>query len=80
MIEKLQTENKVVGTKQVIRSLKNDNVKLVFLAKDAKGKNIETIIEESKKKNIEIQMVSTMKKLGKLCNIDVNAATAALLK
>lgn len=80
MLNKLEKENKIVGTKQVIRCLKNDKIELIYLAKDARGKNIDLIKKIAKDEEIEIFEVESMKKLGKICDIDVNAAVAALLK
>ncbi|NMR95821.1 50S ribosomal protein L7ae-like protein, partial [Vibrio parahaemolyticus] len=35
MLQKLKTEKKVIGTKQVKRAISKDEVDLVFIAKDA---------------------------------------------
>jgi len=74
------TSRKVVGTNQVKRALKNDMVEKVFIAKDADRRVVKEIIEICKEKGIEIVYVESMKKLGQQCNIDVKAASAALLK
>ena len=80
MLTRLDTDNKLVGTKQVKRALNGDDIDAVFLAKDAEGQVVSSIIEQCKEKNIEIFYVDSMKELGKACKIDVSAATAALLK
>lgn len=80
MLTKLDTDKKLVGVKQVKRALNGDEVELVYLAKDAEGRIVSSIIEQCKEKNIEIYYVDSMKELGKACKIDVSAATAALLK
>ncbi len=74
------TSKRVVGTKQVKRALKNDKVEKVYVARDAEKRVVEEIIEICKTKGIEVVYVETMKKLGQQCNIDVRAASAALLK
>ncbi|NLY77629.1 MAG: 50S ribosomal protein L7ae-like protein [Tissierellia bacterium] len=74
------TSKRVVGTKQVKRALKNDKVEKVYVARDAEKRVVEEIIEICKNKGIEVVYVETMKKLGQQCNIDVRAASAALLK
>lgn len=74
------TSKRVVGTNQVKRALKNEQVQKVFIAKDADKRVVEEIIKICEEKGIEIVYVETMKKLGKQCNIDVKAASAALLK
>lgn len=79
-MERLDTDAKVVGAKQVKRSLSTDNVKLVYVAKDAEKKVTQDIIDLCKEKDVEIMYVDSMKRLGEACKIDINAATAALLK
>lgn len=80
MLTRLDTDEKLVGTKQVRRALNGDSIELVYLAKDAEGKVVSAIIEQCEEKNIDIYYVDSMKELGKACKIDVSAATAALLK
>jgi large subunit ribosomal protein L7A len=74
------SSRRVVGTNQVKRALKNDMVEKVFIAKDADRRVVDEVIEICKEKGIEIVYVESMKKLGQQCNIDVKAASAALLK
>lgn len=80
MIPELNTDNKVVGTKQVKRALLNDKAKTVYLAEDADSKIKNEITTMAEEKQVPIVYVESMEKLGKSCKIDVNAATAALLK
>ena len=58
MPERLHTDRKLIGTKQVLKALKAGRV--------AAG--------------VEVIPVATMKELGKLCQIHVGAACAALLR
>ncbi|MFS8540970.1 MAG: ribosomal L7Ae/L30e/S12e/Gadd45 family protein [Tissierellales bacterium] len=74
------SSRRVVGTNQVKRALKNDMVEKVFIAKDADRRVVDEVIEICKEKGVEIVYVESMKKLGQQCNIDVKAASAALLK
>jgi len=74
------TSKRVVGTNQVKRALKNDMVEKVFIAKDADRRVVDEVVEICKEKGVEIVYVESMKKLGQQCNIDVKAASAALLK
>ena len=80
MTLKLGTDKKVVGTKQVKRALAEDQVKQVYIAQDAEKTVVNQIIQICKEQQIQIVYIESMKKLGEACNIDVNAATAALLK
>ncbi|NLX61823.1 MAG: 50S ribosomal protein L7ae-like protein [Tissierellia bacterium] len=80
MTASLDAQKRVVGTNQVKRALQKDEVEKVFIAKDAEERVVKDIINMCNEKGIEIVYVETMKKLGKQCNIDVSAASAALLK
>ncbi|MCC5428948.1 ribosomal L7Ae/L30e/S12e/Gadd45 family protein [Clostridium botulinum] len=79
MIDRLKG-NKVVGVKQTVKALKNNTVKALYVSKDADESLIKPLIELAEENSIDIIKVDTMKKLGRLCGIDVSAATAALLK
>ncbi len=80
MVSRLNADNRIVGTKQVKRAINNEDAEIVYIAEDADGKIIDEIIMICNEKQIEIVYVDTMEELGNLCKIDVNAATAALLK
>ena len=47
---------------------------------DADEKITNEIIQICKEKHVEVIHIDNMKELGDACSIDVNAATAALLK
>lgn len=79
MVERL-VGKKVVGIKQSIKAIKNGEAKAVYAALDADIKLIEPVIKLAKENSLEINYTDTMKDLGKLCGIDVGAATAVLLK
>lgn len=80
MLSKLKTSNRIVGTKQVKRALNSGEVEAVFIAKDAESKITDEIAKICNEKQIQVIFVDNMKELGNACGIDVNAATAALLK
>lgn len=70
----------VIGKKQTLRFLYKNEVIKVFISKDADIHVIKEIVSICKEKNIEIVYFENMKDLGKVCNISVNAAAAAVLK
>ena len=80
MLSLLKEEKKVVGTKQAERALACDQVKLVYIAKDADNHIINKLTKICRERQVEVVFVDTMQELGKACNIDVNAASVALLK
>lgn len=76
MIDRLKG-NKVVGVKQTVKALKNNTVKTLYVSKDADESLIKPLIELAEENSIDIIKIDTMKELGRLCGIDVSAATAA---
>ncbi|AJA49737.1 putative ribosomal protein L7Ae-like [Clostridium pasteurianum DSM 525 = ATCC 6013] len=71
---------KVVGIKQTIKAIKNGDGRIVYIAKDADNKLVNTVEALSIEHSLEIVYVETMKELGKLCGIDVGAASALILE
>ncbi len=72
--------NRVVGLKQTVKAIKNSTAKTVYVAKDADDKLIQSVKVLIEDNSPELIYIDTMKELGKLCGIDVGAATAAVLK
>lgn len=79
MLDELQNSKKVVGLKQVTRSIEENTAKKVFLAKDVSPNIYDKIVDLCTAKNIEIEYADTMKQLGNACKIDVSAAVAAIV-
>lgn len=80
MIAYFDDFKKVVGVNQVKKALLNKEAERVYIAKDAEKKVVDQIIQLCKETGIEIVYVDTMRELGQQCNIDVRAASAAILK
>ena len=76
----LNEVKKVIGIKQCTKLIKNNEGKVLYVAKDANAKLISPIIQLAKEKNIEIVEVSTMKELGKIGGIDVNSSAILTLE
>lgn len=71
---------KVVGVKQSIKAINEGKAQVVYLAKDADAELLENVEKVSISNCLQIVYIDTMKELGKLCNIDVKASTAVVLK
>lgn len=80
MLEKLKTENKVVGVKQLRKELEAGNVAHAFLAEDADPGIMGPLERLCRQTGTEYQWVPTMAELGRVCSIDVGAAAAGVLK
>lgn len=70
---------KVVGTKQVIKAIRNDKTKEVFLALDTDKNLKDKILSECNKNDVKINYIETKRELGRQFGIGINAATAAIL-
>ncbi|WP_058485971.1 ribosomal L7Ae/L30e/S12e/Gadd45 family protein [Defluviitalea phaphyphila] len=79
-MHRLKTHKKVVGAKQTARALEKNEAETVYVAKDADERVVRRVLEIAKEQNVPIVMVETMKQLGEACNVEVNTATAALIK
>ncbi|MFA9556468.1 50S ribosomal protein L7ae-like protein [Evansella sp. AB-rgal1] len=76
----VQATNKVVGTKQTLKALEDEQVEEIIVAADADPKVIQKIIIQAEKHSVLLTKVDSMKKLGKACGIEVSAATVAIKK
>ena len=70
----------IIGTKQSIKAIKDDRVSEVIIAADADVRVTSKIYDLAKEKDVPVTTVDSMKKLGKVCGIDVGAAAVALIK
>lgn len=71
---------KVVGIKQVLRSIASDELRCVVLSEDVEAALKEKLIVAATSKNLEIFKAKSMIWLGKISEIDVKAATVGILK
>lgn len=70
----------VIGTKQTLKAMNNGEISEVILAADADQHITDKVIQAAKELNIPYTMVDSKAKLGKACNIDVDATTVAIKK
>lgn len=76
----LCTGNINAGIKQTTKAVENNVAEIVYIAKDADEKITAKLRDLCKMKSVKITYIDTMKKLGKLCNLDVGAAVACIIK
>ena len=79
MLEQLKTQRKVVGIKQLRKSLKDGQVLRAYAAENADPRLTDPLAEECSRLGMELIEVPTMAELGKACGISVGAAAAGLL-
>ena len=75
-----QPEKRVVGAKQVLRAVEGGRAACVFLGKDADGFIYHRINGLCEEKGVPVTVVDSMQELGKLCRVEVKAASAAVLR
>ncbi|OUN01787.1 MAG: hypothetical protein BAA04_13770 [Firmicutes bacterium ZCTH02-B6] len=81
MPHRLQTAKaRAVGTRQTMRALEKGIAEVVFVAQDAEERVTRPVLELARRRGIPCVPVATMSELGKHCNINVGAATAAILR
>ena len=79
MLEKLKSQNKVIGLKQTQRAVSEDRALIVFIAKDADKRITAPIISQCEKSATEIILVYSMAVLGEAVGIEVGAAFVTVL-
>lgn len=80
MLYHLKDTKIIVGAKQTLKCLEKDIVKVLFVAKDADDRVTCQSVKLAKGKDIQIEYVETMCELGKMCNIEVKTAIAAIIE
>ena len=68
---------KYVGINEVLKATRSGDVSKVYIGKDAENHVVCDLIKLCNDNNIQIEYVETMKELGKLAGIEIDAATAA---
>ena len=80
IINKLNTEIKVIGLKQVIRECDEGNIKSVIIAKDIDRYTMSKIINAIQGAAVEINYIDSKERLGKLAGINIAAAVVGIIK
>ncbi len=79
-LPKIDKNKVVVGAKQLRKALSRGTVACVFLAENADPAMTEPLALQCKALNVRCVWVTTMRRLGEACGIEVGAAAAAALK
>ncbi len=74
------SQKKVVGTKQTLKSLENGEAIAVFLADDAEERVVKPIEDLCRNNNIACEYLGDMVDLGRVCGIKVGAAAVAIIE
>ncbi|MDD4840229.1 MAG: ribosomal L7Ae/L30e/S12e/Gadd45 family protein [Clostridia bacterium] len=76
----IKSSPKVVGTKQVLRSIASDELRCVVISEDADEALKSKLIDASMKSDIEVCYAPSMEWLGHASEIAVGAAVVGILK
>lgn len=80
MPERLRSaRQRTVGAKQTLKAVEGGRASIVFLARDAEERVLAPIVRQAQQHGIEIVYVESMVQLGRICGIEVGAASAALM-
>ena len=80
MLNELNTSRRVVGTKQLRKSLVRGEIRLAFLADDADPALTDPLEDLARASGTPVVRVQTMRELGRACGIAVGASAAGVLK
>lgn len=78
LLKTISESEKVVGTKQVLKSIEGKTVKCVIVADNADGFIRNSVAALCRENGIEIISVPSKKELGRISGIDVSAAVVGL--
>ncbi len=73
-------QEKVVGVNQSIKAIKKGIADYVYIAIDAEKHVIQDLENMCSENNIEIKYIDTMKKLGRMFNVQVKVAAVTIIK
>lgn len=71
---------KVVGTKQVLRGIKNGTLARVYVANDADTFLYQRVVTAAEAAGIAVIRMASMKELGQACGVDVATAAAGVAR
>ena len=80
MLNELNTSRRVVGTKQLRKSLVRGEIRLAFLAEDADPAVTDPIEALARAQRVPVVRVRSMRELGRACGIAVGASAAGVFK
>ena len=73
-------KRRTVGTRETRKALEKGLLEGIFIAMDAEHRLVKPLIVAAKASGISIYYVETMKKLGAVCEVEVDTAIAGVLK
>ena len=78
MLEKLKNAQKVVGTRRLLRAIRNGEIEEAYVARDADLFILRQVREACAAAGVRMVEVDTMKELGQACGVEVKTASAGI--
>ncbi|MBO1005420.1 50S ribosomal protein L7ae-like protein [Pseudogracilibacillus auburnensis] len=75
-----QANNLIIGTKQTVKALKLGQATEVIVALDADPQITQGIIRTAHEMEVPVSTVTSKKKLGRACGIDVGATAVVIVQ
>ena len=79
-LQKLESAEKVVGTRRLLRALANGEIAEAYLAMDADLFIARQVRQACEDAGVRLVEVDTMKRLGQACGVEVKTASAGIRK
>lgn len=80
MLQKLANGEKVVGTRSLLRAMKEGQVRIAYIGQDADLFIRRKVEDACREANVALVEVNSMEELGRICESPVPAAAAGLKK
>ena len=71
---------RVVGVRQTLRAVKEQDADMVFVAMDADPRLRQQVEKEAEAYSVPVRLVATMEELAAMCRVDVPSAASAIRK
>lgn len=79
-LERLRgAEFRAVGSNQTAKAIGKGRAQVVFVAKDADRRILESVLAAARDRGLEVIEIASMRDLGRACGIAVGASAAAIL-
>ena len=79
MQDALKRKDKVVGFKQTWKAAQESRLECLYIAADADTRMTGQIRQFCQERGVAVEMIETMKQLGKAAGIDVGASVVGIL-
>lgn len=74
-VDRSEQKNRVVGLREVLASLKEDKIEIIFLAEDSDPAYKERVLTAALSKNVEVDICGTSAEFAKACGLAHNRAS-----